>query len=280
MATQPVLTEETKTNQPERGIDPKDGVEKFIYSYQPRDAEGQFIGKPYKYFYADHADLARQLAEGKEHGDRFIHEVKTGKRKLAGDPEVQKPTFQPEAPKPEEQKPREDWRRTAEQELGAPLESVRETLKRATRLEEGFAAYNWALNKQAEGYYPCNENSQKIAAWLKEKKYAFTPANYDLAFEELRDSLVKEPKEPVPPADSTQQQPPTRTDARPQSTGIIPGQFAGTRPSNGTEKQPLTRERFRQIEKMTRDQWKKLEKANPTEAKAYLAMKYPAQPQQ
>lgn len=280
MATQPVVTEEQKTNQPERGVDPKDGIEKFVYRYQPRDSEGQFLGKEYKYFYTDQQDLVRQITEGKEQGDRFIHEVKSGKRKLAGEPEVQRPTFQPEAPKPEEQKPRDDWRRTAEQELGAPLESVRETLKRATRLEEGFAAYNWALNKQAEGYYPCNENSQKIAAWLKEKKYAFTPANYDLAFEELRDSLVQAPKEQAPSADSTQQQPPTRTEeTKPRSTGIMPGQFAGTRQPNGTERPPLTKERFREINKMSRDQWKKFERTNPKEAEAYLKMKF-AQPQQ
>ena len=81
MATQPNVTEEVKTNQPE--VDEATG--KFIYMYQPRDSEGQFIGKPYKYLYTDNADLIRQITEGKEQGDRFIHEVKTGKRKLQGE---------------------------------------------------------------------------------------------------------------------------------------------------------------------------------------------------
>ena len=270
MATQPVTV-----TQPE--VDEATG--KFVYMYQPRDSEGQFIGKPYRFLYTDHQDLVKQLTDAKENGDRFIHEVKTGKRKLAGEPEVQRPTSQPEPAKAEEQKPRDDWRRAAEQELGAPLESVRETLKKATKLEEGFAAYNWALNKQAEGYYPCAENSKKITDWLKEKKYAFTPANYDLAFEELRDSLAKEPQA-APPADSTQQQP-TRAEVKPQSTGIIPGQFAGTRQPNRTEKQPLTADRFRQINRMSRDQFNQLKRTNRAEYDAFVLMKMPAaQPQQ
>jgi hypothetical protein len=280
MATQPQVTEAPKNNEPERGVDPKDGQEKFIFSYQPRDKEGQFIGKPYKYFYTDHADLSRQLAEGKENGDRFIYEVKTGKRKIEGEPAAA-PVYQPapESKEEAERKRREEFRKTAEQEFGAPVEIVRKDLEQSRKLKEGWEAYNWSLNKQAEGYYPCAENSKKITGWLKEKNYAFTPANYDLAFEELKDTLVQAPKEqPVAPADSTQQ-PPTRAEVKPQSTGIIPGQFAGTRQPNSTERQPLTRERFREINKMGRDAWKKFERTNPKEAEAYLKMKY-AQPQQ
>lgn len=268
MATQPVMTD----NQPE--VDKETG--KFVYSYQPRDSEGQFIGKPYRFLYTDHQDLLKQITDAKEMGDRYIHEVKTGKRQVIGEPAAPRPEFKPapESPEEEDRKRREEFRKTTQEEFGADPETVRNTLKKATQLEEGITAYHWALNKQSEGYYPCAENGKKITAWLNEKKLAMTPANYDLAFEELRDSLVQAPKES---ADSTQQQP---TQAKPQSTGIIPGQFAGTRQPNRMEKQPLTAERFRQINRMSRDEWNKLRRVNPKEAEAFLEMKNPAaQPQ-
>ncbi len=60
----------------------------------------------------------------------------------------------------------------------------------------------------------------------------------------------------------------------------MPGQFAGTRQPTRTDKQALSMERFRQIDKMSRDQWKRLQWENPKEAETFLAMKFPAQPQQ
>jgi hypothetical protein len=287
MATQ--VTQPVEPQAPERGVDPKDGVEKFIYSYQPRDREGQFIGKPYKYFYIDHADLAEQIRAGKEEGDRYIHEVKTGKRQVHGEPASPRTEFipAPESTEETDRKRREDFRKTAQEEFGAPPEVVRETLKKASKFEEGMAAQNWALNKEAEGYYMCAQNGRALIAWLDDetkhggKKLAYTPANYDLAFEALKDTLVPKPSEqPVAPADSTQQPAPPPTQAKPQSTGIIPGQFAGTRQPNSTEKRPLTAERFRQIKRMSRDEWNRLRRANPKEADAYLQMTMPAQPQQ
>lgn len=267
----------TATQPVEPEVDQATG--KFIYMYQPRDSEGQFIGKPYRYLYTDNQDLVRQITEGKEAGDRFIHEVKTGKRKLVGDPAVPLPEFKPAPESAEEtdRKRRAEFRKTSEEEFGAPPEMVRETLKKAVSQDIRTTAYHWALNKQADGYYPCKANGDKIAEWIIEKKLALTPANYDLAFEELRDSLVQEPKE-APPADSTQ--PPPTQAARPQSTGIIPGQFAGTRQPNSTEKRPLTRERFRQIDKMSRDQFNQLKRTNRADYDAFVLMKTPAQPQQ
>ena len=270
---------EVKPNEPEK--DPETG--KFIYTYQPRDAEGQFIGKPYRFLYTDHQDLIRQLTDAKANGDRYIHEVKTGKRKLQGEPAQPVPEFKPapEDADEAERKRREEFRVTAEKEFGAPVETVRETFKKATVLSDKMTAYLWAMNKQAEGYYPCQENAKTISDWLAEKNLAYSPANYDLAFEELKDKLVQAPREQAP-ADSTQQQPPpTRTEeVKPRSTGVIPGQFAGTRQPNRTERQPLSAERFRQIDKMGRDAWLKLRRTNPAEAEAFQAMKYGAQPQQ
>lgn len=265
MATQPQVLE------PE--IDKETG--KFVYSYQPRDSEGQFIGKPYRFLYTDHQDLIRQITEAKENGDRYIHEVKIGKRQVHGDPAVPVASYQPapESTEEAEKRRREEFRKTAEQEFGAPLETVRKDISESRQMKEYLAAQKWAMENEANGYYICPQNAKKISEFLNEKKWAFTPANYDKAFEELRDSLVQKPQ----PADSTQQL--TRAEVRPQSTGIIPGQFAGTRQPNRTEKPVMAKERFREIDKMSRDQWKKLERANPKEAEAFLAMKY-AQPQQ
>ena len=271
-ATQPIFTQEPE-------VDKETG--KFVYSYQPRDSEGQFIGKPYRFLYTDHQDLIRQITEAKEHGDRYIHEVKTGKRQVHGEPAVPQHEFKPAPESAEEadRKRREEFRKTAEEEFGAPLDEVRTRIKRAGELDEYLLAQNWALANEANGYYICPQNGKAIMGYLTENKLRLSAANLDLAFSELKEKLIQKP-EAQPPADSTQQQQPTRAEVKPQSTGIIPGQFGGTRPGTRTEKQPLTADRFRQINRMSRDEWKKLERTNPAEFKSYLAMKFPAQPQQ
>jgi hypothetical protein len=279
--TQPNEPEVVKNNEPE--VDPETG--KFVYVYQPRDAEGQFIGRPYRFLYTDHQDLVSQLASAKESGDRYIHEVKTGKRQVVGEAAKPQPEFKPapESTEDADRKRREDFRKTTQEEFGADPETVRTTLRKATALEEGVTAYHWALNKQAHGYYPCPENGKSIIKWLDEKKLAHIPANYDLAFEELRDSLVKEPQEqtPAPPADSPQQPTATRAEAKPHSTGIMPGQFAGTRQPTRQDKQPLTADRFRQINKMSYSAFTALKRSNPDEYWAFVKMKEAkAQPQQ
>jgi hypothetical protein len=278
MATQPQVTEVQK---PEVEVDKDTG--KFVYSYQPRDSEGQFIGKPYRFLYTDHEDLVKQLTNAKENGDRYIHEVKTGKRQLKGEAAVPVPTYQPapESTEEAEKKRREDFRKTAEQEFGAPVDQVRADMKRARELEEYLICSTWAQQNEEAGYYICKENAEKVSKYLKDNNYRISAANLDLAFAELKDTLVSKPEEPSP-ADSTQQQPTKAEEPRevkPSSTGIIPGQFAGTRRPNPTEKQPLTRERFREINKMSRDQWNKLQRVSPKESEAFLAMKF-AQPKE
>ena len=277
--TQPVEPE-VKENQPE--VDPESG--KFIYTYQPRDSEGQFIGKPYRFLYTDHQDLIRQITEAKENGDRFIHEVKSGKRKLQGEPATPVPTYQPapESTEEDERKRREEFRKTAEQEFGAPVDQVRADMKRARELEEYLVCNTWAMNNT--DYYACAKNAQDISKWLKsqEPPLKVSAANLDLAFEALKETLVPKPQEPAAPADSTQQQPPTRTEVRPQSTGIIPGQFAGTRQPNRTEKPLMSVDRFRQIDRMSYPLFQKLKRDNPTEYWNFVRMKETAkaQPQQ
>ena len=271
-ATQPIVTQEPE-------VDKESG--KFVYSYQPRDSDGQFIGKPYRFLYTDHQDLIRQITEAKEHGDRYIHEVKTGKRQVHGEPAVPQHEFKPAPESAEEadRKRREEFRKTLEEEFGAPIEEVRGRVKRSGQLDEYLVGQNWALSNEANGYYICPQNAKVIGEYLAENKLRFSATNLDLAFEAVKEKLIPKPKEQEVTADSTQQ-PPTRAEVKPQSTGIIPGQFGGTRPGTRTEKLPLTADRFRQINRMSRDEWKKLERTNPAEFKSYLSMKFPAQPQQ
>lgn len=271
MATQPIISD----TQPE--IDQETG--KFIHVYQPRDAEGQFIGKPYRFLYTDHMDLVKQLEEAKEHGDRYIHEIKTGKRAIVGDPATPRSEYQPAAPSTEEaeQQERERFRKIAEKEFGAPLEEIRTDIAQSREMRDYTLANSWALENEANGYFMCPQNGKEITKYLADNKLALSRKNLDLAFEALKDTLVQKPQEPAPPADSMQQ-PPTRAEVKPQSTGIIPGQFQGTRPGANRERTPLTAERFRQIDKMGRDEWMKLQRTNAKEAQAFLAMKHPAQP--
>lgn len=280
MATQPVVTD----TQPE--VDQETG--KFVYSYQPRDSDRQFIGKPYRFLYTDHQDLVRQITEAKENADRYIHEVKTGKRQVSGELAAPRPTFQPapESAEEAERQERERFRQNAEKEFGAPLDKVRERLRIAGDLEEGITAQRWAMENEANGYYICPHNAREMMKYLdgenpQGQRLARIPANYDLAFEAVKDKLIARPaQEQAPPADSTQQQPPSTRTETPRSTGIIPGQFQGTRPGTQAERQPLTRDRFRQIDKMGHDEWMRFQRTNVKEAQAFLSMKHGAQPQQ
>lgn len=273
--TQPVEPEVTQ-NEPER--DPETG--KFIYKFQPRDEAGQFIGKEYTFYYTDHMDLVRQLTDKSVNEQRYINDLKTGKRAIVGDPATARSDYQPAAPSTEEaeQQERERFRKIAEKEFGAPLEEIRTDIAQSREMRDYTLANSWALENESNGYYICPKNAKDITKYLSENKLALSRKNLDLAFDALKDTLVPKPQEQVPPADSTQQQPPTRTEVRPQSTGIIPGQFQGTRPGARTERQPLTAERFRQIDKMSRDEWVKLQRTNAKEAQAFLSMRYPAQP--
>lgn len=138
---------------------------KFVYNYQPRDSDGQFIGKPYRFLYTDHQDLVQQLTEAKEHGDRYIHEVKSGKRQVHGEAAQPQPDFKPIAAATEEDKTRrEQARRDLEAELGAPIDAVRDRLKRAGELDEYLLAQQWASENEANGFFICPANGRMMMA--------------------------------------------------------------------------------------------------------------------
>lgn len=270
----------TQVTQPQAEVDQESG--KFVYSYQPMDADNQPIGKPYRFLYTDHQDLVQQLTEAKANGDRFIHEVKTGKRRLQGEP-APPPAYQPapESQDEAEKKARELFRLGAEKELGESPERIRKDMQIAKEVREFISATTWAAQNEANGYYVCPQNGKLMATYLKENNLAYTDENLTSAFEELKGKLITKPSEQAPPADSTQQPPaPTREPAKPQSTGIIPGQFQGTRPGMQPKQLPLTVDRYRQINRMGLEDFRRLQRTNPKEYELYLQMKAGALPQQ
>lgn len=272
--------ERTEQQQQQPEVDAATG--KYIYSYQPVDTDNNPIGRPYRFLYTDHMDLVKQLTEAKANGDRFIHEVKTGKRKLERELAQEQPDFKAAPYKDEfDQQVREDWRKNAEAEFGVPLDSVKERLKKARDLEQYLLCQSWAINKEADGYYICPENGKTIAKYMADNNLAYTQANLDSAFEDLQDTLVSKPKEATvitTPADSSgngSSQTGTPPAKQPQTaSGFEPGQFQGARP--GTQEQkPLSAERFRQINKMSRDEFNRLKRTNQREYDAFVAMKTP-----
>jgi hypothetical protein len=275
---QPVVTQATE---PEKTADGK-----FIYRLQPpTDDEGKPIGREFVIKYTDQADLIKQLEAKTANDIRYVHEIKTGKRPLKGEPEVTRPEFKPAAESQEDadKRAREEFRKRSEQEYGATPEQVRDTLKRATEFVEYLVCNTWALNH--EKYQPTAANAKALNEYLKENKLRVSAKNLDLAFEELNEqgklALKSAP-------DSTQQQQQTdsaqdqsqRTSAaappeekKTQSTGMMPGQFAGARPNQPGDRPPLSAERYREINRMTRDQFNKLGRTNKKEYDAFVTMK-------
>lgn len=284
-ATQPEQTQATQPVEPQK--DPATG--KYIHMYQPKDADGNAFGKEYKYLYTDNADLVKQLQEGKEQGDRWIHEVKAGKRQVNGEKAQPVPDYKPapDSADDTDKRRREEFRKTFQEEFGTSVEDGRERFKQQRGLESRTAAYNWALNKQADGYYPCTENAKKISEYLKTHDLANTPANYDIAFDDLKSELIATPEESKQSASDSPKSPneqssgSTQTPDKTQSTGIIPGQFQSTRPEKPGSKPPLSAERYRAIDKLGHDAFMKLERTNKAEYNAFLLMKIErSQPQQ
>lgn len=253
--------------------EPTQVQEKKVYEYQPTDREGKPLGRLYRLEYTDDADLIKQLSEAKQEGDRFIHEVKTGKRQVQGEAAIAKPSYQPvEATEDADKIRREALRKDVEAELGAPLDSVRDTLKRASDFDEYLIANQWAVNAESNGYYVCSENANAIAKYLRENKLRVSEKNLDLALEELRDTLVTKPAEiPVTPTQddgasgATQ---PARSNNG--STGIQPGNRRIPTP----QKPKLTPERFREINRMSAPQWRMLQRHSPSEATLFLEQKH------
>lgn len=286
-ATQVTQPEQTQATQP---VEPQkdQATGKFVYTYQPKDADGNANGKEYKYLYTDQADLVKQLTEGKEAGDRWISDVKAGKRQVNGEKAQPVPEYKPAPDSADEsdKRRREDFRKTYQEEFGTTVEDGRERLKRQRATEDNQAAVNWAVNKQADGYYPCLENAKKIGKYLKDNGLANSPSNYDLAFDELKGELLAEPAKSEhhdsdsPKSPNEQASGSTPTPAKTQSTGIIPGQFQSTRPEKPGSKPALSAERYRAIDKMGRDAFNKLKRTNQAEWNAFLIEKAARSPQQ
>jgi hypothetical protein len=267
---------------------------KFVYKFQPTDSDGKPIGKEYRFLYTDHQDLVKQLTDKSNNEQRYIQDLKTGKRSLHGEPAQPRTEFKPRNFSQDEafqttmelQNPataRDGFRKFVEAEFGAPLENVRQTLRRTQDTYEKELCRDWALQNEASGYYICPQNATKLAQYLLEHNLAISTTNLDLAFEELKDTLVPRPSEQSSQSASTDSRqsnsvsetPSLTRSTKPQtaSTGIMPGQFSGQRSTNQGQTPLLSAKRFGEIEKMSFSEYKKLQRHSPEEVLKYNQMK-------
>lgn len=257
--------------------DPETG--KYVYTFDSVDADGNT--KQYRYLYTDGLDLARQIQESKVNGDRYIHEVKSGKRALT--PAGERPNFKTVEAQAEEDKTRRaQWRKDLEDEIGAPLDGIKQRLQLADNLHQYTVMRNWAEEKQNDdGYVICQSNSALLLDFLNgnnpEKKplEMANKKNLDLAFEELKDKLILSDGKSNGTTDSTSapKNDATQQSSRP-STGVKPGLFEGARPTTNTSEQPLTTKRYREIDRMSLSEFKQLERTNRKEYDAFVKMKH------
>ena len=122
---------------------------------------------------------------------------------MQGEAATPKPSYQPvEATADADKARREQIRKDIEAELGAPLDDVRDRLRRSGEFDEYLIGNQWAINAEStKGYYICPENGVAIAKYLRENNLKLTETNLDLAYEELQDSLKTQPSQTEIPAE-------------------------------------------------------------------------------
>lgn len=263
-------------------------VEKQTYSYQAKDKQGNPVGNPQIFYYTDQADLIQQITDANQNATCRIHELKeqVAKAEKAAPRGEYKPReltaderFQSTVDLQDPTHAQKALRQMVEAEFGAPIDEVRANLKRARDIDEKLLAQNWALNNESKGYHICHDNAVAMATYIMQNNLALTEANLDLAFEVLKETLVPRPSDTQAaqiPETQSREAIPSETRSKPQtaSTGIIPGQFGGNR--RPTAKAPsLSTERYKAIDRMTRQDWLKLQKHSPQEAELFLKMKHP-----
>jgi hypothetical protein len=226
---------------------------KWVYEFQPTDENEKPIGRPVRVLGDTQKECFANFQKAYNEAVRGIHKLKTGTakpdltnaQKRGSDREV-KPrewtadeAFQAHTELLNPQTMRKTIRKAMEDEIGAPIEEMRDSISRTRRIDQEFANRAF-LEAHADDYFPCLENGKALVAWLRENNLAHTVENLDTAFSYLKDSLIQRPQEA-----NTQQQP--RTEANPSTTqrqsattGIVPGESSGARPTTPGRSKGLT----------------------------------------
>lgn len=167
----------------------------------------------------------------------------------------------------------EAQRKLLEAEFGAPIETVRKTLRRTVELDEqlaGKAAGEEFAAKHPE-YVLCRENGQTLVKWLVKNKLAPTVKNMEIALANLKDVLIlRDPdadtkKDSVVPPPAN---PAPRPATRPRSASTALDDRDTSVPRGGASNVPTSGPSLEQIEAMTADQFERWA-ANPSNAAYY-----------
>ncbi len=205
-------------------------TKKWTCEYQATDEQGNPIGRktilgPF--------DTAEELIEAQRKQNEAAVRAYFRLKNANPDPAKPRHEFKPKSLTPDEQiqiaaeakqpsTQQTAFRKQLEAELGAPVETVRETLQTVPNLdikaevEQFVAAHAW------KDYYPDpgGQNKAKILGFLQTHNppLAITANNLEIALETLREELLPVPSPVRPP------EPPPA----PPAPSIIPGQFGGT----------------------------------------------------
>lgn len=184
----------------------------FFVEYQPRDREGNPVGRLQRFEAPTEIELAGKVAAAHSNATVAYHEERKA-RKLENfvQPRKSRPIYSFEsrpltadertqiaadARKPESIV--EAFRTVIEAEFGAPLEVVRENLRdvEEKKQREFLLAEATAFQESHPDYFPCPANERDMYAYMQKKDYAFDRDGLALAFDALRNDLVQRP-EPI-----------------------------------------------------------------------------------
>jgi hypothetical protein len=192
---------------------------KWIREYQPKDENGYPVGPPQRFEADTQQELIDKLAAAHENASAALYktraQVKLGTL-LEPDPEEPIRTFEARTLTADERikltkdlsdpaRAAEAHRTLLEAELGAPLETVRTTLRDAEiqkRVESIKAAID-AFRKEHPEYIDSESNGDKIKKYMEKKNLRYSVKNLNIAFEDLKsDGLLtlQPPKAAVPEA--------------------------------------------------------------------------------
>jgi hypothetical protein len=209
--------------QPIESLLRKEG-ENWIVEYQPKGTDGNTIGPLTKYIGKTKNEVIQQLVEGKTNAERTIHRLKTVKPT---------PLQQPKTLTTDE-----------EFQLGIELQNPQTAAKAIRKLVENDPSlaeekrkaritqvtYDFLRSHQDE-FYNCDANGKVLTDWLTENSLEYSVDNLEYALETCRERLALAPRAAPPvvpqPAPET---PEEQQRQRSASSGIVPGQFSGTRP--------------------------------------------------
>ena len=251
-------------------IDPGDGLRKTIFKGKTRQEVTDQLEESYR-------QATRRIVQQEK-------QIKLGQGMIQPDPEEVLPTFTRRDLTADEQwaiahgitdatKAPAALRTAIEAEFGAPIETVRQTLRKTAEMDS-------ALRARAEGdkftaahpeYIICPENGRTIIAYLEKNKMAPTARNMEIALNDLHEVLkLRDPNQAevtVPPETPPDNPGATRTDVRPRSasTALTDRNSSATRVQT---KSALNGPSLEQIELMTASQFEDWSR-NPANAAYY-----------